>query len=144
MERDKALERQALEMWDLWFPKTASIGIGFARATLERTSSILVYNAPAVLGVALYTDDKRYVLAEGQNLAVTDSGLLTRLVRQGNNIKRQEIWPIATDAGRPVLLKGGKVGKLICWKNPGNHAEWQWQIELNFANQNAIHRHWHQ
>lgn len=135
------MERQALEVWDLWYPKTATIGVGFARASLERTGSLLVHNAPTLLGVAIYTDDKRYLLAEGQNLAATSGGLLTCLTKRGNYIERQEIWPTAADTGRPVLLQGGKIGKLLCWKSSGSHSEWQWQIELSFTANNRPH--WH-
>ena len=120
---------QTLEIWDLWYPKTAATGLPFARGRVEPTNVMLVHAAPPVLTVTVRGDDGQ-VLAEGTDLAATDDTPITRLTRREDRIEREDIWPGEDDIGRLVLLPGGEAGKLLQWWHAADHSEWRWQVEL--------------
>jgi hypothetical protein len=55
---------------------------------------------------------------------------ITRLTRRGNQIAREDLWPLAEDIGRMVILPGGEVGELLKWWNAEDGSEWRWQVEF--------------
>jgi hypothetical protein len=117
------------EIWDLWYPKAAATGLPFARGRVEATEVMLVHAAPPVVSVTVRDDDGR-VLAHGTDLEGGNDTPIARLTRRGKQIVREDIWPGDDDIGRPVILPGGEVGRLLQWWNADDHSEWRWQIEL--------------
>lgn len=117
------------QIWDVWIPDVAAQGIVFARGRLDETGILLVHAAPEKLNVEVY-DESRNLQAQGINLSRTANTPVARLQRVGNQVTRQDIWPVKDDYGLPVLLAGGEVGILQSWWNDPQQQEWRWRIEL--------------
>jgi hypothetical protein len=117
-----------LQIWDLWYPKAAATGIPFARGRLDATNILLVHAPPPVLTVEVRGEDGGR-LAYAKDLAQTADRPMARLILQGDQITREDLWPAREDLGRIVILPGGEVGKLISWWNAQDGSEWRWQVE---------------
>jgi hypothetical protein len=50
---------------------------------------------------------------------------------KGDRVERENVWPDASDKGRPVILPGGEVGVLLSWWNAADGSEWRWQVEFS-------------
>ena len=123
------MPRKNLEEWDLWFPQAAATGLPFARGRVDAAEVMLVHAAPPMLTVTV-RNDAGDVLAAGTDLARSAETPITRLIRRGERIEREDIWPGDADLGRLVILPGGEVGTLRQWWNADDHSEWRWQLEL--------------
>src|SRR5438105_556905 len=123
------MPKQAIEVWDLWYPKAGATGVSFARGRVQHVDILLVHAAPQVLAVTVCADAGQ-VLAEGKDLQRTEDTPIARLTRTGNRIERADIWPSEADIGRLVLLAGGEAGTLKQWWHAADRSEWRWQIEL--------------
>src|SRR3712207_3307814 len=117
------------QIWDLWFPNAAAQGLPFARGRLDATDVLLVHAAPEALRVEVM-DDTGARIAFGDQLARTAERPIARLVRDGDRIVREDVWPRDDDIGRPVILPGGEVGVLISWWNADDGSEWRWRVEF--------------
>jgi hypothetical protein len=117
------------QIWDLWFPDAAAQGLSFARGRLDPTDVLLVHAAPQSLRVEVRDDDGRQ-LAAGDGLPRTADRPIARLTRSGSSIRREDLWPVEEDIGRPVILPGGEVGILRSWWNAQDGSEWRWSVEL--------------
>lgn len=118
-----------IQIWDLWIPDVAAVGISFSRGRLDATDVLLVHAAPEKLTVEVL-DDNGGLLARSADLPRTASTPMARLQRQGNQVTREDIWPTEADYGRPVILAGGEVGILQLWWNDADEQEWRWQLEF--------------
>ncbi len=118
-----------IQIWDLWIPDVAAVGISFSRGRLDATDVLLVHAAPEKLTVEVL-DDNGGMLARSADLPRTASTPMARLRRQGNQVTREDIWPTAADYGLPVILAGGEVGILQLWWNDAEEQEWRWQLEF--------------
>jgi len=118
-----------LQLWDLWFPQAGATGIPFARGRLDATDVLLVHAPPPMLTVEVRSSAGRQ-LAFSQDLPQTADRPMARLVRQGTEIVRQDVWPEAEDIGCMVILPGGEVGQLLGWWNAADGSEWRWQVEF--------------
>jgi hypothetical protein len=118
-----------LELWDLWYPQAAATGVAFARGCLDPAEILLVHAAPPTLTVEVRTDAGQR-LAFAQDLLQTADRPMARLVRRGETITREDLWPEAQDIGQLVILPGGEVGRLLAWWNAPDGSEWRWQIEF--------------
>jgi hypothetical protein len=119
-----------VEVWDLWFPEAGATGLPFARGRIDPTDVLWVHAAPAVLAVTVRDGEER-VLARGAKLQRAGERLpLTRLVRRGDTIEREDRWPNQNDLGALVILPGGEVGRLTAWWNAEDGSEWRWQVEF--------------
>ena len=119
-----------MEVWDLWFPEAGATGLPFARGRLDATQVLWVHAVPATLDVTVRDADEQ-VVAQGKGLERTGERLpLTRLVREGDAITREDRWPTDADLGTPVIVPGGEVGILIAWWNAEDGSEWRWQVEF--------------
>ena len=117
------------QIWDLWYPDAAAQGLPFARGRLDATDVLLVHAAPETLDVAVRNDDDELV-ARGTGLARTAERPLARLTIEDGQIGREDLWPVADDIGRPVILPGGEVGILLEWWNAEDGSEWRWRVEF--------------
>ena len=117
------------QIWDLWYPDAAAQGLPFARGRLDATDVLLVHAAPETLDVAVRNDDDELV-ARGIGLARTAERPLARLTIEDGQIGREDLWPVADDIGRPVILPGGEVGILLEWWNAEDGSEWRWRVEF--------------
>ena len=117
------------QIWDLWYPDAAAQGLPFARGRLDATDVLLVHAAPETLDVAVRNDEGQ-LLARGVGLARTAEHPIARLTVVDGQIGREDLWPVADDIGRPVILPGGEVGILISWWNAPDGSEWRWQVEF--------------
>ena len=115
-------------IWDLWYPNAAAQGLPFARGRLDATDVLLVHAAPETLDAAVRNDDGQ-LLARGMGLARTAERPMARLTVEDGQIGREDLWPVAEDIGRPVILPGGEVGILLTWWNAADGSEWRWQVE---------------
>jgi hypothetical protein len=118
-----------LQIWDLWYSKAGATGISFARGRLDATNILLVHAPPPVLTVEVRTDSGER-LAYAQDLEQTADLPMARLTIEGEQIKREDLWPTQSDIGQVVILPGGEVGKLISWWNAEDGSEWRWQVEF--------------
>ena len=117
------------QIWDLWYPNAAAQGLPFARGRLDATAALLVHAAPETLDVAVRNDDGQ-LLARGMGLARTAEWPMARLTVEDGQIRREDLWPVAVDIGRPVILPGGEVGILLAWWNAEDGSAWRWQVEF--------------
>ena len=117
------------QVWDLWFPDAAAQGLPFARGRLDATDVLLVHPAPETLDVAVRNDDGQ-LLARGIGLARTAERPMARLTVEDGQIRREDLWPVADDIGRPVILPGGEVGILLEWWNAEDESAWRWRVEF--------------
>jgi hypothetical protein len=120
---------QSIELWDLWYPQGGATGVPFARGRLDAMPVLLVHAPPQSLTVEIRTDAGER-LAQGTDLSQTADRPMARLTRRGDQIEREDVWPAASDIGRPVILPGGEVGILRSWWNAGDGSEWRWQVEF--------------
>jgi len=119
-----------METWDLWFPDAGATGMPIARGRIDPTGVLWAHAVPATLDVTVRDAEER-VVASGTGLQRRGERLpLTRLVRRGDTIEREDRWPTQADLGTPVILPGGEVGTLVAWWNADDGSEWRWQIEL--------------
>ena len=123
-------QSDAVETWELWYPKAGAAGLYFARGRIAAGAEImLVHAAPESLTVSIF-DEQGQRLAHGRDLAQTDDTPITRLTRRGDSIERVDIWPDQPDLNCLVILPGGEVGTLRQWWHADDYSEWRWQIEL--------------
>ncbi len=119
-----------MQTWDLWFPDAGATGLPFARGRMDSTDVLWVHAAPPSLNVTVRDAEER-VLTSGENLPRVGKRLpLTRLVRCGDSVEREDRWPTQADLGALVILQGGEVGRLIAWWNADDGSEWRWQVEF--------------
>jgi hypothetical protein len=118
------------ESWELWYPEAASTGLPFARGRMDPTDKLWVHAAPPVVAVTV-CDAGEGVLARGEDLKRSGERFpMTRLVRAGDRLTREDRWPDQRDLGSRVILPGGEVGTLEAWWNAEGGSEWRWQIEF--------------
>lgn len=120
---------RAMQIWDLWYPNAAAQGLPFARGRMEASDVLLVHAAPDALRVDV-RDDAGRRLAFSDGLARTAERPIARLTRVGDRVTRVDLWPEPRDIGRPVILPGGEVGRLLAWWNATDGSEWRWQVEF--------------
>ncbi|MGE5601858.1 MAG: hypothetical protein ACM30E_02335 [Nitrososphaerales archaeon] len=118
-----------METWELWYPEGAAAGIPFLRSKIDPTGSVLVHSAPPSLEVIVTNAEGKRV-AKGENLVRTMESPMCRLVRHGERIVRQDVWPTHADMGTVVLLPGGEAGRLLEWWNAQDQSEWRWRVEF--------------
>jgi hypothetical protein len=126
---DNNMPDKDIEIWNLWYPKAAAAGLPFARCRIDPHQEVLVHAAPEYLTVEII-DSEGKVVAKGIDLKATRDSPMTRLTRNGAEIKRQDIWPTTEDLGNLVLLPGGEAGVLKKWEHAEDHSEWRWLIEF--------------
>ncbi len=120
----------AMEIWDLWVPGLAATGLSFARGRIDPHTVLWVHAAPEVLSVTVRDGFDR-VIARGERLRRQGERLpMTRLVRMGEQIMREDRWPTPEDLGSLVILPGGEVGTLLAWQHAPDGSEWRWQVEF--------------
>lgn len=119
-----------METWELWYPKAGAAGIFFSRSRIDSTGAVLAHSLPEVLTVIVRREDGS-VRAQGDDLPSTGESPMARLVIEGSAVRREEIWPVAEDAGQVVLLPGGEAGVLLSWWNAPDQSEWRWQVEFS-------------
>ena len=116
--------------WELWYPEAGATGLPFARGRLDPTDVLWVHAAPPILAATVRDADDR-IVAQASALKRAGERLpLTRLVRLGTTLVREDRWPTQQDLGALVILCGGEVGRLIAWWNADDGSEWRWQLEL--------------
>ena len=118
-----------LQIWDLWYPQAGATGISFARGRLDETKVLLVHAPPSMLTVEVRSEQGQR-LAFAENLPFTADRPIARLIIQGENITREDLWPTENDIGQTIILPGGEVGKLASWWNAEDGSEWRWQVEF--------------
>jgi hypothetical protein len=122
-------ESSPTEFWEIWYPRATATGMLVGRGLLDATDVLIAHAVPDVINVEVSSRDGRR-LAYGRQLERTLESPMCRLTREGDIVRREDIWPTEADYGRPVLLPGGEVGILMSWWNAEDHLEWRWQIEL--------------
>ncbi|RPI23896.1 MAG: hypothetical protein EHM70_21935 [Chloroflexota bacterium] len=123
------MERNQIQIWDLWFPKAAATGLPFARCRIQPVETLLVHAAPPFLTVTV-RDAGGQQIAVGVDLEATADTPMARLTLDASKVFREDIWPGSEDIGNVVVLPGGEAGVLKQWWHAEDHSEWRWQIEL--------------
>jgi hypothetical protein len=119
-----------MQTWELWYPEAAATGLPFARGRMDPTDVLWVHAAPPNLAVTVRDADGNLV-AQGENLKRRGERTpMTRLARQGNQLRREDRFPTQADLGALVILPGGEVGVLKAWWNAPDQSEWRWQVEF--------------
>jgi hypothetical protein len=119
-----------METWDLWAPAGGATGLPFARCRIEPADAVLVHAVPAAIAVEVRDDDGRRLAFSPRLQRDGDYFPMTRLLREGNTIRREDGWPGAADIGRVVLLPGGEAGILSSWWNAPDGSEWRWDVQF--------------
>lgn len=119
-----------MEMWDLWYPNAAAVGLSFGRGRMESADVVLVHAAPDSLRVEVRSDDGQLLALGDQLRRAGQCYPMTRLRREGAHVTREDGWPATEDIGRPVLLPGGEIGILKTWWNAEDGCEWRWTVEF--------------
>lgn len=117
------------ETWELWFPSAGATGLLFLRTRIAAAERVLVHAAPPVVDVVVRDEDGA-VLASATGLERTQPGPMSALVRRGDRLELQDLWPGDDDLGTVVLLAGGESGVLQGWWHADDRSEWRWQLEL--------------
>ena len=119
-----------VETWEIWYPNAAASGLPFARNRIDPTEVLWVHAAPERMAVTVRDGDDR-VVARGEPLErVGPQQPMTRMWREGNEIRREDRWPNDSDVGSLVILPGGEVGTLTEWWNAEDGSEWRWRVEF--------------
>ena len=118
-----------METWEVWYPNAAADGLLLARGKMDPTDVLWLHAAPDVVRVEVRTADGQRV-AFGDQLKAAEQGPMTRLSRDGEQIKREDRWPTQNDVGALVMLPGGEVGRLSAWWNAEDEQEWRWSVEF--------------
>jgi hypothetical protein len=124
------IDPQPAETWDLWYPGAAATGLPFARGRLDPTDVLWVHSAPKKLDVTVRRFDGG---TRARGLVSRQGGYLpmTRLSLDGDQLAREDRWPLAEDIGSLVILPGGEVGTLVEWWNAPDGSEWRWRVEFH-------------
>jgi hypothetical protein len=122
-------EQNQTEFWEIWYPRATATGMLVARALIDPTDVVIAHAVPEVMNVEVSSRDGKR-LAYGRNLERTLDSPMCRLTREGDVIRREDIWPTEADYGTVVVLPGGEAGILQNWWNAEDHMEWRWQIEF--------------
>jgi hypothetical protein len=115
--------------WELRNPDGGMLGLEFARAVSAAVDIVLTHALPERVDVVVRDADDRLV-AKGDGLAHGDERPMARLTLHDGTVTRENLWPDASDIGRPVILPGGEVGTLCSWWNADDGSEWRWQVEF--------------
>jgi hypothetical protein len=118
-----------MDIWELWYPKSAAAGLPFSRSAIDRQEIVIVHAAPPHLTVEVYNGSGERT-AYGKDLESTRDTPMARLTVRDGEITREDIWPEDEDLGRIVILPGGEAGVLKEWWNAEDHSEWRWQVEF--------------
>lgn len=119
-----------MEIWEIWYPNAAADGLLIARGKLDPTDVLWLHAASNVLRVEVRSMDGQRRAFGDQLEAQGDVGPLTRLVRRGDRIEREDRWPEQADLGALVILPGGEVGRLTAWWHADDQQEWRWSVEF--------------
>ena len=118
-----------METWEVWYPDAAADGLLLARGKCDATQVMWLHAAPDSLRVEV-RDDTGQRRAYGDQLKAQEQFPMTRLIRDGARISREDRWPIEADLGALVLLPGGEIGRLMAWWNAADGTEWRWSVEF--------------
>ncbi len=120
-----------LQTWELWYPGAAATGLPIARARIDPVDVAWAHAVPRRLAVTVRHGDDR-VVARGEPLERSGPYLpMTRLVLDGEAVRREDRWPTDADLGAIVILPGGEAGVLTAWWNAEDGSAWRWSIELS-------------
>lgn len=120
------------ETWELWFPNAGATGLPFTRTKVDAADAgdrVLVHAAPPVLDVTV-RDAQGAVVASAEGLERSQPGPMSALVRRGDRIELEDLWPSDDEVGLLVLLAGGETGRLTSWWHAEDRSEWRWGLEL--------------
>jgi len=120
------------ETWELWFPNAGATGLPFTRTKVDAADAadrVLVHAAPPALDVTV-RDESGAVLASAEGLERTRPGPMSALVRRGDRLELEDLWPSDDEIGLLVLLAGGETGRLTSWWHAEDRSEWRWTLEL--------------
>ena len=74
---------------------------------------------------------RHFVGTTSQDLSQTTDRPMARLIRRGDRVVREDVWPTEADIGQLVILPGGEAGTLIQWWNGEDGSECRWQVEFH-------------
>jgi len=119
-----------MQTWEVFYPEAAATGLPFARCRIDPTAVLWLHAAPPTLAVVVREGEER-IIARGEPLERRGEPCpMTRLVREGDQIRREDRFPTQADLGALVLLPGGEAGHLRAWWNAADGSEWRWQVEF--------------
>src|SRR3954447_15359840 len=120
-------------IWELRNPDGAMTGMPWGRGLLAAHDAVLAHSLPERVDIEVRTADGQ-VVAKGDGLTdQSQSTPMARLDIKGETVVRSNVWPDASDIGKPVLLPGGEVGILLEWWNAADGSSWRWRVEFQNA-----------
>src|SRR5579864_3718748 len=100
------------------------MGLEFARGKMAPADVVVAHALPERVSVEVH-DAAGGLVARGDDLRAQRSLPMARLILRDGAISREDVWPDASDVGRPVILPGGEVGILLAWWNADDGSEWR-------------------
>jgi hypothetical protein len=125
------MAEQTREFWEVWYPDAAATGLLVARGLIDATDVLWVHSAPEVMSVRVRGGDSEQLVAAGHSLERAGERYpMTRLSKDGGEVRREDRGPVIEDIGALVMLPGGEVGTLLEWWNADDGSEWRWRVEF--------------
>lgn len=117
-------------IWEIRSSEGGMLGLEVAKSVMAPADCVLAHSLPSEVEVVV-RDDADHVVAQATSLAADGDTPMARLHIDQGSVRRSQVWPDATDTGRPVILPGGEVGILQSWWNAEDGSEWRWQVEFS-------------
>lgn len=106
-------------------------GLEFTSATTAGGfRRVLIHAAPAHARIEVRSEDDRLV-ALGEVDREGEYSPMTLVEIDGDQVRREEVWPDESAVGLPVLLAGGEVGILQRWEHAEDRSWWRWSVEFS-------------
>lgn len=116
-------------IWEIRTPG-GMLGIEVARGLMAAAPVVLAHSLPAKVSVTVRDEDGA-IVAKGSDLEADGQTPMARLRLEDGTVTREQVWPVESDLGLPVILPGGEVGILCEWWNAPDGSEWRWRVEFH-------------
>jgi len=105
------------------------LGLEVARSITAATDAVLGHALPEQVDVDV-RDQQGALVAAGTALRSNQATPMARLTIRDGIVEREQVWPDASDVGRPVILPGGEVVTLRTWWNAPDGSKSQCEVEF--------------
>lgn len=119
-----------VHLWAIRNPDGGATGLEVARARIDPHDDVLAHALPERVDIEV-TDAEGVMVARGRGLPGIVRSPIARLSIREGTVQRENVWPDASDLGKPVILPGGEAGILTTWWHAEDRSAWRWTLELS-------------